>query len=522
MEKFSSLEHSFKRFEKEAESRSQLQAAKPFPDDMMTESKRLHRLSEAEKNFWYFDEVYFPSDMYSDGYSKPDKFHKDIYKLSHEPGVNIIAGPRKHGKTATIKKVLVYRLLLGKIRYAGVASESLTPTARNILSDVATLIRDNPRIMHDFKVQIDSDNGDEFSFYVPGINGKRIVQPFSQGRSVRSASSGFDRPQFILYDDLETRTSSIGGEFTKSRIRLLAESFQSLADGGTIVCLGNNFDRSGYINTLLDEQNKGIISDGWRVHIFKAWQRGRPLWKNRYNAKSESELRRMLKPLDEAEWQGDFMQNPIPPDGFYFKRPHHEYHGALPSDCKGVIFADPNISLTGKGDTTAIAILLHSAKTQKYYVPEVRCRSFSNSNELISTYFELYQKYKKYIFACGWDGNVNQEAVWTNFIKDWCTINKMPFPRVEYKRYQVDLLAKNARLAWDAGDILFCEGLSNEDEGRMFLDQVFAFSGKKANKKDDAPDDLISLFQFIHERHLVKRKQSTAAEVFTLTNSYSF
>ena len=521
MEKFSSLEHSFKRFEKEAESRSQLQAAKPFPDEMMTEAKRLHRLSEAAKNFWYFDKMYFPQEMYSDGYSAPAKFHKDIVKLTDVCGVNIIAGPRKHAKTGVFKKRFIYELLFDKLCYLGVGSGTL-PQARNILSDFSTLIGDNPRIMHDFRLNIESDNSDEFSFYVPGISRKRIIQPFSEGRSVRSASAGFNRPEKMVLDDLETSTSPIGGTHTNERIRFISESFQSLTDNGVVICLGNNFNRSGYISVLLDEQKKGIIGKNWHVHVFKAWQNGKPLWKERYNAKTESELRAMLKPLDEAEWQGDFMQNPIPPDGFYFKRPHHEYHGALPADCKGVIFADPNISLTGKGDTTAIAILLHSAKTQKYYVPEVRCRSFSNSNELITTYFELYQKYKKYIFACGWDGNVNQEAVWTNFIKDWCTINKMPFPRVEYKRYQVDLLAKNARLAWDAGDILFREGLSNEDEGRLFLDQVFAFSGKKANKKDDAPDDLISLFQFIHERHLVKRKQSTASEVFTLTNSYSF
>jgi len=522
METFSGLAHSFKEFEKAAQNKSQMQAAKPFPDADMIEERRVHRLSESARDFWKFDGIYFPTAMYSDGFSQPAKFHKDLVKIADTPGVQVVAGPRKHGKTATIKKLLIYRLLTGQLRYAAVASSVLEPNARNILSDIATLIRDNPRIMYDYKVVIDTDNADQFSFYVEGLTGKRIVEPFSEGRSVRSASSGFDRPQFILYDDLETRTTPIGGEHTKSRIRLLGESYQSLVDNGTLVCLGNNFDRSGYINVLLEEQKKNIIGQGWKVHVYKAWEKGKPLWKSRYPCKTEAELRAKLKPLDEAEWQGDFQQNPIPPDGFYFKRPHHEYDGALPSDCKGVIFADPNLSLTGQGDTGAIVVYLHSAKNQKYYIPELRCKSYSNSNELVESYFELYQRYKKYIFACGWDGNVTQEATWTNFIRNWCQLNDTPFPRIEYKRYKVDLLAKNVKLGWDKGDIVFHKSIARTDEGKVFLNQVFAFSGKTANKKDDGPDVMISAHELAHERHLVRLKASTAIEVFTLTNSYSF
>jgi len=86
----------------------------------------------------------------------------------------------------------------------------------------------------------------------------------------------------------------------------------------------------------------------------------------------------------------------------------------------------------------------------------------------------------------------------------------------------VDLLAKNAKAAWAAGDILFKKGIAKEEEGELFLNQVFAFVGKKADKKDDAPDVLISANELIHEMALVKRPSVSQHTSFTITNTYSF
>lgn len=522
--KFSAIELQMKKFERDTETRSLLQTSTPFAQKDMTDAKRAERRRRADANYWFFDRCYFPHDMYSDGYSKSSKFHKKLFQISNTPGVHVVAGPRKHGKTATFKKIETWRLLTGRTRFLGVGSQNL-PVARAIMSDIAMLIRDNPRIMSDFNIAVIEDNNDVFSFYVPGIKGSRVINPFSEGRSIRSASSGFDRPQRVLYDDLETRITPIGGHHTKDRVRMLAESYQSMSDNGTLITLGNNFDKRGYIQYLLNEQEQGIINKNWHVHVFPAWDEktNSPLWAERYNADSEAALKSMLKPLDHSEWSGDFMQKPVPSDGYVFNRPHHEYD-ELPDDALGVMFADPNLSLRSKGDTAAIVVLLYSPKNHEFYIPDLYCKSYSFSSDLLDDYFKLYQRYKKQLIRQGWDGNVNQESTWTNFVRNWCLINKIPFPTIEYCKYNVDLLSKNASTAWNEGRIKFRKGLSNTKEGEVFLDQVFSFISKKEKKKDDAPDVLISAYELIHERGLGKKHEDAASRysIVTITDVYSF
>ena len=97
------------------------------------------------------------------------------------------------------------------------------------------------------------------------------------------------------------------------------------------------------------------------------------------------------------------------------------------------------------------------------------------------------------------DGNVGQESTWTNNIRHWSRRNKRPFPHVEFRRYRVDLLAKNVEGAWKASRILFKEGVTLTPEGKRAIDQIVTFVGKKKGRKDDAPDALISAFELLHE-----------------------
>jgi hypothetical protein len=290
-----------------------------------------------------------------------------------------------------------------------------------------------------------------------------------------------------------------------------------MSEKGSLVVLGNNFDVKCAFNRLLIEQYEGTLSPNWKVKVFKAWK-NKPLWKERYPAKNEAELMRMLKPKDMSEWLADFQQEPTPPDGFLFQRLNPiPLWNTIPEDARGVLYCDPNLSKKGKGDSTAIIPLLYSPKYDLYYIPDLVCHSFYDSDMLLNEYLKRRTQYIRY---CGFDGNVSQESTWTNNIRHWCRNNKKPFPTVFYKRYKVDELSKNAAMAWNSGKVLLPPWITSTKDGQSFLSQLFSFRGKKANLKDDGPDGFVSAFELLHEMHLGQRTSSNRVSV--ITDFYNF
>ena len=517
------------RMEQQAERDRLLQPTDPWPKPQATAAAVAKRLRAAERDFWRFDADYFAPEMYSGGYAPAGWFQEKLASISEQPGVQIVLAARIHAKTATAKKKLVRDLLTGRIMVAGTYSQTINGSSA-ILDDVYRLIIDNPKITHDYGIEWIEANSDRIVFRVTRrFNAVAkvhtcYVRAFSEGVSVRGYSPMFSRPQFILADDIETRTSPLGSEQTMARISALAEAHKSLDQRGTVLVMGNNFDRRCAMNLLKQHHEQGILASHWKVHVYPAWGDYGALWPQRYPAKTEAELRAMLQPADETEWQGDFQQNPVPPDGVIFSRGGYAEYDSLPDDVRGVMWVDPNLAKKSKGDRSAIVALGYSPTTHLYYVIRALMRSYASSFKLLNDVLTLKADLGRMIVAIGWDGNVNQESTWTDHIRNWSAHNKHPFPRIGYRNYRVDDLAKNAQGAWDDGQILMPAGYAKTTEGAAFMEQIFSFAGKKAGRPDDAPDALISAFELLHERKLVRRRQSTGPvkSNVSITDIYSF
>lgn len=507
LDKFSSLKFQFENFEKELEIRKLSEKIKPFED--CSEEAVKSRLEQAINSFDFFDKTYFDSSMYSDGYSKNSWFHKFLSLIYKKAGVNVVLGPRKHAKTTTLKKLFVWLILTSRIKFAATLSSTL-PTSRNILNDIFNLFQSD-KILFDFKPEFIEFNKDQVTLKVAYTNTAARIITLSEGRSARGASYNFIRLQFVLCDDFETRLSALSSEAVSDRIKLLQETYQSMSEDGSIAVLGNNFDERCALNRLKIEQDNNLLPPYWRVYTFKAFDK-KPLWSQRFPATTEEELKRMLKIADISEWHADFQQEPTAPDGYIFQRlPVIPRYSDIPIDAKGVLYCDPNLSKKGKGDTTAIVSLVYSALEDKYYLQDFICRSFSDSNELLDSMLKMK---KPNIYFIGFDGNVNQESTWSNNVRNWCLINNLPYPPIFYKRYNIDDLAKNIQMVWNDSKVLLPKSINDKKEGKVFLDQIFAFSGKKSNRKDDAPDALISAFEFLNEKKLNKRVGTTITSVF--------
>jgi hypothetical protein len=487
------------------------QPASPWTDAQSTESERLKRVLRSERDFWYFDRTYFPPEMHT-SYAKPGTEHKNLLKYFFCANqLHVVAGFRKLAKTAYSKKILTWLLLTGRKHFIGTLAETLIPTSRNILRDVINLITDNPRIAADFKVQVLEQNADQFAFRVGSTKEQlkkiRYGQAFSEERSVRGASREFGRPEILLVDDLETVASSLGREQVDRRIRILAEAHQSLGDGGTTIVLCNIFDERSAMNRIKHDAEHGLLPANWHMHIVPAWDGKHSGWHNMYPATSEEEMRAMMQPLDESDWQGNYQQNPVPPEGIVFIRDMYR-EDDVPHDARGVQYCDPNLAIKSKGDTTAMLSFVYSPSKDCYYVQQARCKSYSDSNQLLEDFLLLK---RSNVRRLGFDGHVSQESTWTNHVRNYCRIKLVPVPPIIYCRYRVDDCAKNLQLAYNEGRVKFAIGFASTEEGKKFLAQLFSFAGKKSNGKDDAPDALICAFEFIHEQHLVPRKGASFA-----------
>ena len=460
------------------------------------------RKSLSVQSFWNFDKFYFPPLLYED-YAKPNSMLKDIVNSSTKQGFHLFIGPRKHGKTVTAKKLLLWLLLTGKVNTAGIYSETIFKSSK-ILKSIFLILSQNSKILQDYKFEVINANSDEFQIkMLDGQNNPiRSCAAFSEGRSLRGYSDIFARPQFLLGDDIETLESSFSPNAVETRIMKLSEAFHSLNKNGTFLILANDFISSSAVHQIRLQSENNLLPNDWDVYSYKAYDKI-PLWHQKFGRISEAELKAILKPLSESDWQANFQNNPIPPDGDFFKRDFYKESNP-PSDARGVIYCDPNLAKKGKGNSTAVSVLLYSPSLDHYFLADALCKSYNDSNILLYDVFNLKLKFNNKVLAIAFDGHVSQESTWSQHIKNYCRINQIPFPLIEYKKYKVDDLAKNLQIVYNSGKLSFPIGFSKSEDGQRFLNQFFAFSGKKDNKEDDAPDSLICAFEFIHERRLTK------------------
>lgn len=518
MQGFSLIDRQINQLQREREYQSALEPASPWGEKERTPTARKRRIEKARNSFPFFDSTYFPPEVYRQGYKKPGKFYKALDAILDTAGVQVVLGARKHGKTVTAKKKLVWRMLTGRTRLAGTMSQVLD-VAQLMLDDIYKLLN-MPRVMEDWGIEWVVANTDLIEFRVRPTEGAAHnckVKAFSEDRSVRGFSELFERPDYILCDDLQTRTSSLTADRAKKLRSFLNETKSSLVNGATVVVLGNNFDERTIYNVLLTEQEEGLLATDWAVHRFAAWSdRGGPLWPEAYPAKSEQELMVMLESATMEEWLGDFQQQPRAPDGEVFRDEYWTTYDELPADCsKAVIYVDQNHALRGKGDTTAMPTVAYSISEGAFYVigPAI-CRSYSDPIPLLDDVLSLRTTR---VVMIGFDGHFSQESTWGSHIRRWSNEKGRPFPPTKFCKFVVDNLATGVQLLWVKGLIRFPKGFATTEDGKRARTQIITFTGKKAKRKDDYPDALICAIELLMQEHIAdiagtgKRERHTHA-----------
>ena len=190
-----------------------------------------------------------------------------------------------------------------------------------------------------------------------------------------------------------------------------------------------------------------------------------------------------------------------PAEGLLFRREWYQEWREIPEDARGVIYCDPNLALKGQGDTTAVVKLLYSPSADAYFVADAVCRSFDRADALLEAVLRMRDRR---VLAVGFDGHVSQESHWTEHVRAFCRTRGIAPPVIEYCRYRADALAKSLQIVMSAGRLFFPPAFERSSEGARFLEQLWAFEGKKAGRKDDAPDALICALELIGTRRIAR------------------
>ncbi|HVZ40936.1 MAG TPA: hypothetical protein VHI13_16770 [Candidatus Kapabacteria bacterium] len=465
---FSVIERSLAELEVRAIRERSLQAAEPWDLSERTPERQAERVAAATESFCEFERIYFPPQVHLDGYWPPNALHRDIVDSCHTPGVHLFLGPRDHGKTVKMKMVLAWLTLTAQVQTAATLSQVI-PTSSNILDDIAEMVFYNPRIAHDFGVECIENNEKQIRFRTY-MNGRfqpvATIGAFSEGVSLRGFTKGFGRPRFILCDDFETSVSPLGDDQVKARIRFISEARRSLSRTGVLYWSANNFDVRCASNVLKQQAEKGTLSAGWYVHCWPIWSpEYGVLWPERFpGCTTLEDVQAATNALDDADFWGNDMQEPRQPDGEFFTRDHYHLWRSLPDDARGVVVTDPNLSLKGAGDTTAVVGLLFAPSTMAFYIlPGVVCRSMRAPEHVLESALGMRNDR---IVMLAMDGSVSQEAHWTNHIVAWCRINQRAYPPLHFYRYTVDNISIGAALVYNGDRLYFPPDMALHEDGK--------------------------------------------------------
>lgn len=496
--KLSPLEKEFQKLNEELERKAYSVPATAFEDN--SKLARDKRVARAMKDFFYFDRIYFPEEFHAQGYYKPGVLHKTMLEKSMHSGIHWFGTFRNLAKSTYLKKIRIWQLLSGKANIGAIMSETLKKSSKFIRS-IETALSENERLKRDFGIKIDVLNDDMLRFICNTNKRPCYYLPYSLDSNARGDNVHIDRPDFMDFDDLETDRNNHNEVNTQKRLRKILEAYRSCREKASMIGLGNNLHPKCLFNRLKIALEKGELSGLINIYPFPAWSNEMTantpylgsVWQAKYPAKSESEMKEMVNPQNDVEWS-EAQCDPVLKSGELFPRVYVKTYktASLPTDAYGPAYCDPNMSLKGKGDTTAMAALLYSRSTDIYYVHKPKCMSYSNPNDLLLDFLKMFDPTKIRIMAM--DGHVNQESTWTANIRNFVMLKGIPLPPIRFCRYNVDMISGHLSALYKEGKIRFPEEYLETEEGKEFMNQFHSFISKKENGLDDAPDVLICLY----------------------------
>lgn len=262
--------------------------------EKMIDGTKKERVFLAEHSFLLFA-VYYFSEYFK--YPIAD-FHRDFNDDLHdlvEGNIKEVAwiAFRESAKTSYAKLFIIWLICYSKRKYINVDSFT-KENAERILFDVASEMVNNARLRADYGVLFSKEReiGDVKQNRINNFiteNGIR-VEAHSTQESVRGRIHLNQRPDFFLFDDIETNKTKESQAFTKQVRDHITEAQAGMAGDGYILYLGNYISEYGNIQWVMD---RAKLDSNLRVrNIPIIGEDGQPTWKSKYALTDEEAKKR--------------------------------------------------------------------------------------------------------------------------------------------------------------------------------------------------------------------------------------
>lgn len=411
---------------------------------------------------------------------KPAEFHHDFNNDLHdlvEGRIKEVAwiAFRESAKTSYAKLFIIWLICYEKRKYINVDSFD-KENAERILFDVAFEMVNNQRLRADFGVMFSKEKG------IQDIKQNRInnfvtengirVEAHSTQESVRGRLHLNQRPDFLLFDDIETNKTKDSEAYTKQVRDHLSEAMAGMSVDGFILYLGNYITEYGNIQWLMDREK---TYDGLRIRNIPVMVNDIPTWSDKY-ARTDEEAERTGKvsiedkqrQLGSLVFSYEMMNKPIDELSAEFKREHAQpitEHELSQKETNCYITIDSAVSEKESADFTGVTIN-KVTRDNKWYIKTYKLKI--NSKELIDHLFFLHKTYTpKFI---GLEETTFTMAI-QPFIQDEMRKRQVFFSitPVKHKGLQKELRIRGLIPRWESKSIfLVGDNFDLLDEMRVF------------------------------------------------------
>lgn len=369
--------------------------------DKVINGTKEERAYLCEKSFMLFAMYYF-----SDYFVYPvAEFHKDFNNDLHD----LVDGKirevawiafRESAKTSYAKLFVIWLISYKKRKYINVDSFD-KENAERILFDIAFEMTNNKRLQFDFGVMFSKERG------ISDIKQNRInnfvtengirVEAHSTQESVRGRLHLNQRPDCLLFDDIETNKTKDSEAYTKQVRDHLTEAQAGMSPDGFILYLGNYITEYGNIQWLMD---RAKIDTGLRIRNIPVMIDNVPTWPGKYALTNEEAEKEGKVSIEDKQMQlgslvfsYEMMNKPIDEMEAEFKREYAQYateQDVLQKETNCYITIDSAVSEKDSADFTGVTINRVS-RENKWYIKTYKLKI--NSKELIDHMFYLAKTY---------------------------------------------------------------------------------------------------------------------------------
>lgn len=369
--------------------------------ERMIEGTPEERRFLAEQSFMLFA-IYYFSEYFKYGIAD---FHKDFNNDLHD----LINGDirevawiafRESAKTSYAKLFIIWLISFKKRKYINVDSFD-RENAERILFDVAFEMVNNAKLRADFGVLFSKERG------IQDIKQNRInnfvtengirVEAHSTQESVRGRIHLNQRPDFLLFDDIETNKTKDSEAYTKQVRDHLTEAQAGMSPDGFILYLGNYITEYGNIQWLID---RAKTDHKLRIRNIPVMVDNVPTWGAKYaltdaeaKATGKVSIEDKQRQLGSLVFSYEMMNMPIDDTLSEFKKEYIQpvlEDEVLKKETNCYITIDSAVSEKESADYTGITINRVDINN-KWYIKTYRLKV--NTKDLIDHIFYLHKTY---------------------------------------------------------------------------------------------------------------------------------